>query len=278
MESYDFNIYKLNEIITITQLNYKYNLKKDKNILFILDSEIKDKYFIFNSFIKLSINNIKNTLKIINSDENIIKSKNFLILNLLDIRGIFIVVNEEDIFEISLIPETISKYIYKDIQTGNINVIEQNNELNIEYVYNTNEFSLFYQNINDKDNNLKIYYLNNNNFNLDYLINDKLDEYKEFSNITIFEPYNTYIIISKCKNLKNSCIYMKYSDVELDFEYILHSSKIIYLYMNFEYFIKYDKNITKIKIKKLNNLEQKIKFICQSEILNIDDSEVNYRY
>ena len=273
MESYDFNIYKLNEIITITQLNYKYNLKKDQNILFIFDSEIKDKYSIFNSFIKLSINNIKNTLKIINSDENIIKSKNFFILNLLDIRGIFIVVNEEDIFEISLIPETISKYIYKDIQTGNINIIEQNNELNIEYVYNTNEFSLFYQNINDKDNNLKIYYLNNNNFNLDYLINDKLDEYKEFSNITTFAPYNTYIIISKCKNLKNSCIYMKYSDVELDFEYILHSSKIIYLYMNFEYFIKYDENITKIKIKKLNNLEQKIKFFCQNEIINIDDSE-----
>ena len=43
----------------------------------------------------------------------------------------------------------------------------------------------------------------------------------------------------------------------LDFEYILIYSEILYLLMDFEYDINYKENITIIKIKKLNNFDNK---------------------
>ena len=208
---------------------------------------MKQKYLIFESFILLLNNNLKNTIKVINSDGIITKINNFYITRLIEIRSIFISVEEEAIFEMKLIPEKISKYIYNDIPTINANIIKQNNKRTIEYIYQTDNTFAFYQTINNNDNNSQIYQLNNTNFNLDNIINNKFENYMKISDITLLKPYNTYIFIKECKQ---QCIFMKHINKDLNFEYILVGSKIIYLYRDFEYKFKYSKELTKIKIKK----------------------------
>lgn len=43
--------------------------------------------------------------------------------------------------------------------------------------------------------------------------------------------------------------------------------------MDFSYKILYIKNITKIKIKKLNNFQNQINLICQDAIIDINNAE-----
>ena len=133
-QSHDFNIIKINEIINITQINSKFNLVKGKNILFNFDYDaIKVKYLKFNSFILLSIYNSKNIIKFVNIDDSIISSNNYLIVSPIDIENIFIYVEENDIFEIRLIPEEISKIISNNDPTIISNIFKQNKIWNIEY-------------------------------------------------------------------------------------------------------------------------------------------------
>ena len=267
----DFKIYQINEIITINQINSKYNLEKGKNILLIINSEMKSNYSRFNSFTLLSIKNPKNVLKLMNSEGLIIDSNNFLITNILYIKGIFISIKEDDIFEINLIPEKVSKNIEMNVPSFYSNIIRQNKKWKIDYFYQKDYNLLFYQAITNIDNSLQIYQLNNENNILEDLINDKLDSFKEISEITILEPYKTYIFINKCKN---QCLYMKYIDENLNFQYILFESRIIYLYMDFDYKISLLKNITQIKIKKFNNFENSINFICKNNhSININEVE-----
>ena len=163
----NFKIHEINEIITNNQINSKYNLLQNKNILFFIDNEIKEKYFIFESFILLSINSPKNTIKLINYKLLIIKSHNFLISKLFEINGIFISVEEDIFFSIRLVPEKISKNINNNIPTIYSNIINQNKEYIIEYIHETDYKLLFYNKINEVENNLEIYYLNNINSILD---------------------------------------------------------------------------------------------------------------
>jgi len=271
MYKYDFKIYELKDIIIISQINYKYNLKKGQNILFIIDYDLKQKYLAFESFILLSINNPKNIFKIIESNGLILKANNFYISKLLEVTGVFISISENDIFEMKMIPEKISKKIFNNIQTIDSNIKKQNNKLNIEYIYQQDYNSLFYQRINDFDNNLQIYQLKNSNFNLEDILNNKMNNYIEVTNTTtMLEPYNTYIFITKCQK---QCMFMKYTSKELYFENILDNSQIIYLYMDFTYNIMYDETITKIKIKKINNFENIITVFCKNEIYTIDNIE-----
>ena len=251
MNIYDFKIYSLNEKITISKINFKYNLKRSKNALFVFNAELIRKYLIFNSFILISINNTKNTIKLIDSNNNIISYKNFALTNLVKTKEIFILVEEDDIFEIRLIPEKISKYIKNNNPTIYSNIMRQDNKFEIEYIYQEDYNLLFYN------------YMNKPNNEYDY-------NYINITNFTYLDPFKTYILVNKCKN---KCMYMKYINTDYDFEYFLDESQIIYLFMDFEYKINYNENITEIKFEKLNNFEDQIQINCNSKIINIDNSE-----
>lgn len=271
MNIYDFKIYSFNEKITIDKIYFKYNLTKNKNILFEFTSELIKKYLKFNSFISISINNTKNTIKLIDINNNIISYKNFVLTNLIKTKEIFILVEEDDIFEIRLIPEKISKYIKSNNPAIYSNIIRQDYKYEIEYIYQEDYNFLFYNSINDPNNESQIYQLNDNIFNIADVINNEYENhYINSINYTYLEPFKTYILIHKCKN---KCMYMKYINDEYDFEYILSESQIIYLFMDFEYNIIYDDNITEIKIEKLNYFEEQIQIKCNSKIINIDNSE-----
>ena len=265
MNIYDFKIYEINDIIIVNKFNFIYNLTKGKNILFILDQDIKRKGIIFDSLFLLSIKNRKNIIKIINSEEFIITIKNFFIENIINIKQIFIHVEEDDFFEMKLIPEKISKTMEKNIQTLQSNIIQQNIDMNIEYIYQTNNNLLFYENINY--NNLQIFKLNDSLSILDSLINPNFDKYEIIPNFNILEPFNSYIFLKKCKN---KCMYMKYISNDLNFEYFLDESQILYLFMDFEYKILYNNNITNLKIKKLNNYENELYIVCNNIKFNIE--------
>ena len=271
MNIYDFKIYSLNEKITINKINFKYNLKRNKNVLFVFYSELIRKYLIFNSFILISINNTKNTIKLTDSNNNIISYKNFALTNLVKTKEIFILVEEDDIFEIRLIPEKISKYIKSNNPTIYSNIMRQDNKFEIEYIYQEDYNLLFYNYMNKPNNELQIYQLNNSIFNIDDVINNEYDyNYINITNFTYLDPFKTYILVNKCKN---KCMYMKYINTDYDFEYFLDESQIIYLFMDFEYKINYNENITEIKFEKLNNFEDQIQINCNSKIINIDNSE-----
>ena len=115
--------------------------------------------------------------------------------------------------------------------------------------YQENSDLIFYEPINDKNNDIEIYQLSSNNFDLDNFINNKLNNYRKLSSeITIIEPEKSYIFLLKCKN---ECLYMKYINQYLLFEYTIDESEIVYLFMDLIYQIKYNENFIKIKNKKI---------------------------
>ena len=271
-DSNDFIINEVDEVIEVFELNSKYNISKGKNILFDLSSD-KSKFSQFESYILLILNNPNNYFKLITSDYNIITSNNYLLEMSSNIEGVFILVNEDDIFEIKLIPEKIGKYIDFNLPTTNWNIFTQNKEWVIEYIYPTDSDILFYENNNDINNDMEIYQLDlNSKFNLDHFINKKFDNYKNisFGKIIELEPYNSYIFLKRCKN---QCIYTKYGNQIYEFEHSLEESKIIYLFKDFEYNINYNESIRKIKIKKLNNYNTIIEVYCQDIIIQISNNE-----
>ena len=270
--SYDFIITEIDEIIEVIELNVKYNISKGKNILFDFSSE-KSNFVKFNSYILFILYNPNNIIKLRTSNDNIITNNNYLLEILSNVENIFISGNEEDIFEIRLIPETIGKNIDFNLPIINSNIFEQNKEWIIEYIYPMDSDILFYKSINDKNDDMEIYQLNpSSKFNLELLINKKFDDYKNiFSNKTReLKPYNSYIFLKKCKN---RCIYAKYVNQIYEFEHSLEQSKIIYLFNDFEYYINYNKSITKLKIKKLNNFNTIIDFYCQNKLIHIQNIE-----
>ena len=266
---YNFKIIEINEMINITQINCKFNITKGKKLFFNFDT-INTKFLKFESFILLSITNSKNLFKLVNLDGTIITSNNFLLAKPINIEGVFIQVNENDIFEISLIPEKISKRINFNKQTFETNILEINKEWDIDYIYSIYSNILFYEPINKEDNNMEIYQLNFSNFNIDDAINNKLENYKIISGSITIEPYNSQVVLKRCKKY---CLYMKYENQLLDFEYTLTNSEIIYLFMDFEYKINYNENITNIKIKKLNNYDGIVIMKCQDISIDIQSIE-----
>ena len=271
-DSNDLIINEVDEVIEVSELNTKYNISKGKNILFDLSSD-KSKFSQFESYILLILNNPNNYFKLITSDYNIITSNNYLLEMSSNVESVFIAVNEDDIFEIKLIPEKIGKYVDFNLPTINGNIFTQNKEWVVEYIYPTDSDILFYENNNDINNDMEIYQLNiSSKFNIEHFINKKFDNYKNisFGKIIELKPYNSYIFLKRCKN---QCIYTKYGNQIYEFEHSLKESKIIYLFKDFEYNINYNENITKIKIKKLNNYNIIIDVYCQDIIIQISNNE-----
>ena len=263
----EFKIYEIHEIINISKINNSYNIKKGKNILFVFDSNIINKYLIFDSFILLSIKNQNNIIKIINYDNYIITSKNILFSSLFNIKGIFIYSNEDDIFEIQLIPEKISKNIDEDISLIENNIFIENKKISFEYIHNDDSRLLFYSSLFD-NNNLKLYKIDDN-FNLENIINNKISNYSILSGIYNLEKYNTFVLLKYCNN---DCMYMKYNDKYLNFEYILDNSKMLYLFMDFKYTAFYNKNLTKILVNIISSDSNSIEINCEKENMQIKSS------
>ena len=271
INSNEFKIFKFHDIIVVSKINSKYNLSKGKNLLLLFDSELKRKSSSFESLILLSIRNTKNLIKLIDSREEIIISKTFLISYMIKLKYVFLEVKENDILEIQLISEKLSKDINYNIPNFGSNIIRQEKKFIIEYIHPTDYNLLFIEPINNINNNLKIFQLNNTFFDIDELVNNKFDNYIEIRKFTKLEPFNSYIIISNCIT---NCLYINYKNNIIDFEYILSDSQIVYLFMDFEYKIIFDDNVKNIKIKKLNNFENQLKIICRNKIINIDISEI----
>ena len=265
-----FKIYDINVVTIINKLNSQYEIKKGKNYIFILEKYLQNNFSVFASFTIISLRNKNNIMKLILSSEEIITSKNFLFTKLSEISGIFIKASEDDIFEIKLIPEEISKYIKEGTMTVYDNsIIEQKAYYCIEFINSQEKTLIYYNNITD---NLKIYELNvGNNFNLDDFINNN-NNLSKFTGIKTIEEQKTFIIL---KEASNQFLYEKYINYFTDFNYILDESKICYLFMDFEYNFSCSKKIKNLLLKILNfNISTEVEIKCGNELMKIE-KEIN---
>ena len=258
-------IYEIKKVITISKMNSIYEIKKTGNYIFLLNEIIHQNHSKFESYILISINNKNNILKLITSNGDIIISKNFVLMKLFDINGIFIKVDEDDIFTIKIIPEEISKYMIEGSSTYFGNTFIDDKKYSIEFIHNEEKIYVYYNYISA---NLKIYELNNESFfNLEDIINYKINNYSLLLGLKTFEEQYTHIIL---KESSGPFLYEKFiNNLIINFNYFLDSSKICYLLMDFEYFFSYNKKINKILLKVLNNdsKQASIKILCENNSL-----------
>ena len=209
-------------------------------------------------------------MKLLLSNGDIVSSKNYIITKLFDIKGIFIKTNIDDIFMIKIIPEEVSKYITEESDTDFGNTFIDNKKYSIEFIRNYEESYIFYNSIST---NLKIYQLNNeHNFQSEDIINNKLNNFLEFSNLKKLEEQKTYVIL---KEADGPYLYEKFiNNLVIDFNYILDLSKICYLLMDFDYSFSYNKNMKKIllKVLKHNNSQTPIVINCKNELIEVKDN------
>ena len=129
--------------------------------MFLLDENFLNNYSKFESFILISIKNSMNILKLPLLNDDIISSKNYLINKLYNIKSIFIKANEDDIFSFKLISEEISKNIIEESETFFGNTFIEDKKYSVDYIHSSDEIFSFYNSIST---NLKIYEINNENF------------------------------------------------------------------------------------------------------------------
>ena len=261
----EFMIYEIQEVIIINKMNSIYEIKKKENYLFLINETIKKNFSKFESYIFISINNKNNIIKLLTLEGDIISSKNYLITQLINIKGIFIKVNEVDKFMIKIIPEEISKNMKEESSTFFGNTFIDNKKYSFEFIHDNEEIYIFFNSIS---NNLKIYELNHeNNFQLEDFLNKIMNNYSLLSGLKIFEEGKTHIIF---KESTGPFLYEKYiNNIIIDFYYILDISKIFYLLMDFDYNFSYNRKIKKIllKVLKKDNEQSSIKIRCENELL-----------
>ena len=264
----NFKIYEINDVITINKLNFKYKINKWKNYVFLLDEILVKNYAKFETYTFISINNDNNYLKLILSNGEIITTKNNLFLKLYEIKGIFIKVFEDDIFEMSLIPEEVSKYINENSLTFYDFIFFENKKFSIDFYYNKEKSFMYY---NSLSNNMKIYELNERSkFNLEEFINSNLTNFSPFSRLKTIEKQKTYILMKELSS-SNQLLYEYYINRPFDFEFILDQSKICFLFMDFDYNFIYNKKMKMILLKILNNnnISSSMNIICGNEKVEI---------
>jgi len=266
----EFIIYDIKEVIIINKINSIYNINKTKNYILFLDEITQKNYAKFESYILISINNHNNILKLLLSNGNIISSKNYILIKLFDIKGIFIKANEDDIFMIKIIPEEVSKYINEESSTYFGNTFIDDKKYSIEFIHTNEELYAFYNTIST---NLKIYELNNGSyFQLEDIINNNINNYSLLLGLKTLEEKKTHIIF---KEASGPFLYEKYiNNLIIDLNYILDISKICYLLMDFEYNFSYNKKMKKILLKVLNNENKQtsIKIKCENEVIEVKDN------
>ena len=136
-------IYDISETIIINKINSLYEIKKDKHYLFFLDENLQKNYSKFESFTLISIKNSNNFIKLLLLDGDIILSKNYLLNQLYNIKSIFIKVIEDDIFEIKLISEEMSKYIFEESGTYFGNTFMDDSKYSIDFIHNNEDIYIF---------------------------------------------------------------------------------------------------------------------------------------
>ena len=258
-------IYEINKVIIINKLNFVYEIKKMQNIIFLFDEIFKKNFSQFEAYYLISINNKNNILKILPSNGDIISSTNYIITKLIDMKGIFIKVKEDDLFMIKIIPQEISKYMEEEYSTFFSNTFFDNKKYGIEFVHNIEDIYIYYNYISS---NLKIYKLNSGSlFNFEDIINNKMNNFSLLSGLNTLENEKTYIIM---KEANGPFLYEKYvNNLIIDFNYVLDISKIFYLFMDFEYTFTYNKKIKKILLKKINNIDKQssLNIVCENNNL-----------
>ena len=265
-------ISEINEMIIINKINSIYEIEKTKNLILLFDKSLKTNFSKFESFIFISINNKNNKLKLLTINGDIISSKNYIFTKLIDIIGIFVKSNENDIVQIKIIPQEISKYIVEETSTFFSNTFIDDKKYSIEFINNNEEIYVFYNSIS---NNLKIYELNNESyFQFDEILNYKTNNFPLLIGLKTLEEEKTFGII---KESSGPFLYEKYvNNLVIDFNYILDISKIFYLLMDFDYTFSYNKKIKKILLKVINNNEQKanVRIICENKLLNESEDNI----
>ena len=265
----ELKISEIDEVIIINKINYSYEINKIKNYMFLLDKTIQNNFTKFESYILISINNDNNILKLITSNNDIISSKNYLLTKIYDIKGIFIKVNENDIFMIKIIPQEVSKYIIEESGTYFGNSFIEDKKYTIDFINSEVEIYTFY---NALSNNLKIYEIKfGSNFELEDISNNNTN-YSSLLGLKTLEEQKTHMIL---KESSGPFLYQKYIEkLFLDLNYILDISKICYLFLDFEYTFSLNKRIQKILLNVLNNENEKtsIIFKCGNEIIEIKNN------
>ena len=235
--------------------------------MFIIDETLKNNYSKVELNTVISINNDNNFMKLISIKNDIITSKNYLIKKLNYIKGIFIKVNEDDIFRIKLISEDILEYLNEESSSNTDNSLIIDKKYSIDFIHTNEDVYAFYNSISTE---LKIYEINNGSyFQLDDIINNKYN-YSLLFGMKSLEEKKTYMILKKSSN---PFLYEKYiNNLVIDLKHRLYYSKICYLFMDFEYRFSYN---IKIKIKKIlmkvlnNDKNETIYFYCNNELKEI---------
>jgi hypothetical protein len=132
----DLVIYDIQEVIIINKMNSIYEINKAKNYMFLIDKIIQNNFAKFESYTLIAINNDNNILKLASLNGDIISTKNYLLIKLYNIRGIFIKAHEDDLFTIKLIPEEVSKYINEESITYFGNTFIDDKKYSIEFIHN----------------------------------------------------------------------------------------------------------------------------------------------
>ena len=223
----------------------------------------------FESFTFISITNKNNNIKLISPNGEITTISNYIFTYLHEIKGIFIKAFEDDVFEILLIPEEITKYMTENSLTFFDFIFLENKKYKIDFLYIREKSFIYYNILSD---NLKIYELEEETiFNLEDFINNNLNNISQFSGLKAIEKQKSYIILKESS--AETMLYEKYLNKPFDFIFILDHSKICFLFMDFEYIFIYNKSIKKILLKSLNNNNQlsSINIICGNENIKMTE-------
>ena len=266
-------IYDIQEVIIINKIESKYEIKKNKNYLFLLNETLKNNYKKVETYTVISINNDNNFIKLISIDDEIKTSKNYLMAKLNYIVSIFIQTNEDDTFMIKLISEDLTKYLNEESTSNDVYSYIDDKKFSIDFIHNNKDIYAYYNPISPT---LKIYELNNgSNIELNDIINNKNNKYKYslLSGIKLLEEKKTHMILKKSSNpfLYENYIY----NLIIELNYRLYESKICYLFMDFEYEFSYNIKIKNILMKVLNkdknNKNDIIYFYCNNEIKALEN-------
>ena len=260
-------IYDIKEVIIINKMNSIFEINRTINYMFLFDEIFQKKWAKFESYIIISINNDNNILKLVSSKGDIISSKNYLLSKLINIKGIFVKANEDDIFMIKMIPQEISKFLNEESNTFFGNTFIDDKKYSIDFIHDDEEIYVYYNSIS---NNLKIFEINNGSyFQFENIMSHNINNYSLLLGSKTVEEQKTHIILKESFG-----IFLYINSLIIDLNYILDISKIIYLLIDLEYSFSYNKKIKKILLKSLNNYNRHIpiNIFCENEIIEINNN------
>ena len=224
-ESFDIKI--INNIITVDNLIFQYNLREKNSYLFIIDQNLIDKYIDYISDICLSYEK-ENKMITFAYGDRFYKNK-IVFLSIKEIEGIFFDEGENGLFSFQMLSQSLSSSLnpmyYPELYINSRNIFRFSPIFNNYYVY----FGLI-------AGNTKFSLIDNIvNKNID---NDQLYIYRNLINETNFISFN-----------KNSeSLIESFYEIEHSFNYIIRNSKLLLLRNDFRYNLSIHSQKVKIKL------------------------------